>query len=111
MPRIKAKGPVQSPNRPLQRLTLFFFSRPRLTAGIALAIALFGVLSYTTLLRREGFPPINIPYAIGQGTYFGKDAATIDREVAGPLSDFLLKQPDVKTVQTTSLANFISFYV
>ncbi|MGB4800978.1 MAG: efflux RND transporter permease subunit [Candidatus Saccharimonadales bacterium] len=111
MPRIKAKGPVQSPNRPLQRLTLFFFNRPRLTAGIALAIALFGVLSYTTLLRREGFPPINIPYAIGQGTYFGKDAATIDREVAGPLSDFLLKQPDVKTVQTTSLANFISFYV
>ena len=40
--------------RPLQRFALFFFSRPRLTAFLALIIAGFGVLSYSTLLKREG---------------------------------------------------------
>lgn len=98
-------------DRPLQKLSLYFFTRPRLTAIVALVVALFGVLSYTTLMKREGFPPINIPYALGQGAYFGKDAAAVDAELAKPLSDFLLKQEDVKTVQTTSLNNFLSFYV
>lgn len=46
-------------------------------------IALFGILSYTTLLKREGFPPINIPYAIGQGTYFVGDPGG-DSDVAKP---------------------------
>lgn len=97
--------------RPLQRLALFFFNRPRFTAVVAICLMVFGVLSYTTLLKREGFPAINIPYAIGQGTFFVNDAGKVDREVAKPLSDFLLKQPQVKTVQTTSLGNFVTFYV
>lgn len=97
--------------RPLQRFSLFFFNRSRLTAFIALAIALFGVLSYTTLLKREGFPSINIPYAIGQGAYFVNDAAKVDADVAKPASEYLLKQSDVKTVQTNSLANFVTIIV
>ncbi|MBL8121404.1 efflux RND transporter permease subunit [Candidatus Saccharibacteria bacterium] len=97
--------------KPLQHLSLFFFNRSRLTAFIALAIALFGVLSYATLLKREGFPAISIPYAIGQGTYFVNDAARVDTEVAKPASDYLLKQSDVKTVQTNSLANFVTIIV
>jgi multidrug efflux pump subunit AcrB len=98
-------------DRFLQRLALFFFGRPRTTAVLATMIALFGILSYTTLLKREGFPPINIPYAIGQGTYFVGDPAKVDSDVAKPLSNFLLKQPEVKTVQVTSLDNFVTFYV
>jgi multidrug efflux pump subunit AcrB len=101
----------QTKDKFLQRLALFFFNRPRQTALLALTLAFFGVLSYTTLLKREGFPPINIPYAIGQATYLVNDPARVDTEVAKPLSEFILKQPDVKTVQTTSLGNFVSFYV
>ncbi|MFZ2513917.1 MAG: efflux RND transporter permease subunit, partial [Candidatus Saccharimonadales bacterium] len=97
--------------RPLQRFALFFFSRPRLTAFLALIIAGFGVLSYSTLLKREGFPPINIPYAIGQATYFVNDASKVDRELAKPVSEYLMKQSGVKTVQTNSLGNFATVIV
>ncbi len=97
--------------RPLQRFSLFFFGRPRLTALLALTITLFGVLSYTTLLKREGFPPINVPYAIGQATYFVNDAGKVDRELAKPVSEYLMKQSGVKTVQTNSLGNFATVFV
>ncbi len=97
--------------RPLQRFALFFFSRPRFTALIALAVFAFGILSYTTLLTRQGFPSINVPLAIGQGTYLANDPAKVDRDVAKPLSDFLLKQPGVSTVRTTSLGNFYTIVV
>ncbi|QQS17992.1 efflux RND transporter permease subunit [Candidatus Saccharibacteria bacterium] len=97
--------------RPLQRFAMFFFSRSKLTAAMALTIAAFGVLSYTTLLKREGFPPISVPYAIGQATYFVNDASQVDRELAKPVSEFLMKQSDVKTVQTNSLGNFATVIV
>ncbi len=97
--------------RPLQRLALFFFDRPRLTAILALGITLFGVASYTTLLKREGFPSINVPYAIGQGTYFVNDARKVDADVAKPMSELIMREAGVKTVQTNSLGNFVSFFV
>ncbi len=108
--RSKKSSAAQS-LRPLQRFALFFFSRPRLTAFLALIIAGFGVLSYSTLLKREGFPPINIPYAIGQATYFVNDASKVDRELAKPVSEYLMKQSGVKTVQTNSLGNFATVIV
>lgn len=110
MPRSKIVTKRDPAVRPLQRLALFFFTHKRMTAVLALIVAFYGVLSYSVLLKREGFPPVNIPYAIGQGTYIGQDAAAVDREVARPLSEFLMKQPDVKTVQTTSLNSFVTFY-
>jgi multidrug efflux pump subunit AcrB len=76
--------------KPLQRLSLFFFDRPRTTALIWLIITVFGALSYTTLLQREGFPSVNSPFAVTQGTYLVNDPVKVDKEVAKPLSDFLL---------------------
>lgn len=101
----------QTELRPLQRLALFFFTRTRTTALLALAVTLFGLLSYTTLLKREGFPSIDIPYAIGQTAYFVGDSEKVDTETARPLSEFLLKQPGVKSVKASSLANFGTVFV
>lgn len=97
--------------RPLQRFSLFFFNRPRFTAVLLLVVAVFGVLSYTTLLKREGFPSINIPYAVGQATYFVNDEQKVDTELAKPVSVYLLEQPEVKSVRTYSLANFSTVVV
>jgi multidrug efflux pump subunit AcrB len=66
----------------------------------------FGTLSYTTLLRREGFPSVNIPFAVVNGTYFVNDPAQVDSNVAKPISDLALKQSSVSTVQTQSAGNF-----
>ena len=82
-----------------QKLSLFFFDRPRFTAALFLFIFLFGVLSYTTLLKREGFPSISFPVASINGTYIG-DAKTVDEKVALPISKAALEQDGVSTVQS-----------
>ena len=90
----------------LPRLSLFFFSRPWFTISVWLVLVVFGALCYTTLLKREGFPSINIPLVIVSGTY-AQDSAGVDATVAKPLSDIALKQPGVSTVNTTSQDNFV----
>lgn len=89
-----------------QRLSLGAFKRPRTTALVWLAVLLFGVASYSTLLKREGFPTISTPFAVAQGTYLVNDASQVNVDVATPLSNFLIKQPTVKSVQISSFANF-----
>ncbi len=90
----------------LSKLTVFFFDRPRITAILWVALTLFGTLSYTTFLRREGFPSVNIPIAIVNGTYFINDPAKVDNQVTKPISDIALKDEDVKSVQAKSSDNF-----
>ena len=90
----------------MQKLSLWSYNNPRKTALIWLIIVLFGAVCYTTLLKREGFPAINTPFALGTGSYFVNDPAKVDSEVAQPLSDYLEKQNGVKSVQTQSFANF-----
>jgi multidrug efflux pump subunit AcrB len=89
-----------------QKLSLFFFTRPRKTALLWLVVVVFGAVSYTTLLKREGFPSIETPFALAQGSYLVNDAEKVDEEVAKPLNEFLLKQNGVESVQTQSLNNF-----
>lgn len=94
--------------RPLQRFALFFFTKPRLTAVLAVLILAYGTLAFTVLMKREGFPAMNIPYAVGQAVYLANDPATVDRDVAKPISDYLLNQSGVKSVATNSSGNFAS---
>lgn len=110
----KKKNDIANPSATphnLQKFSLFFFRRPRLTAILALLLVVFGMLSYTTFLKREGFPTINTPYAMAQGTYFVNDAAKVDSQVAEPLSDFLLDQSGVKSVTAQSYGNFYTVLV
>ncbi len=106
----KAKLAVPQ-DRLLPKLTMAFFRRPKLTAAIWFVIVAFGITSYTTLLRREGFPPINIPVAIVNGTYIVNDASKVDRELARPISDIALKQDGVSTIQAQSADNFVSIII
>lgn len=95
----------------LPKFTLFFFNRPRLTAILWLAVFLFGIASFTTLLKREGFPAIDIPISAVNGTYIVNDAKTVDKEVAKPISDIAKKQTGVKSVTTQSFNNFFTVII
>ncbi len=95
----------------LQRLSLASFNRPRKTALVWLVLVLFGATCYGTLLKREGFPSINTPFAIANGSYIVNDPAKVDSDIAKPLSDYLLKQEGVKSVQTQSFDNFYNTIV
>lgn len=104
----KTTGPT---DRFLPRLTMKLFGRPKTVLFVWLVILGFGIASYTTLLRREGFPSINIPVAIVSGTYIVNDAAKVDRDIAKPLSEIALKQEGVNVVQSQSSSNFVNVVV
>lgn len=105
----KSKRPAKATepsDKLLPKLTLFFFGRPWMTVAIWAVLVVFGATCYVSLLKREGFPSINIPIVIVSGTY-AQDAATVDKSLAKPLSDIALKQADVSTVTTSSQDNFV----
>jgi multidrug efflux pump subunit AcrB len=107
----KVKETKLPKDRLLPKFTTFFFSRPRITALLWVALIAFGALSYTTLLKREGFPSVNVPIAIVNGTYFVNDPAKVDSDVAKRISDIALKDEDVSTVQTQSADNFFTVQI
>jgi multidrug efflux pump subunit AcrB len=95
----------------LPRITGFFFDRPYATALIWLILTVFGIASYTTLLKREGFPSVAIPIVIVNGAYAVNDPAKVDSSLGAPISEAALKQAGVKSVTTTSEGNFVSAVV
>lgn len=98
-------------DRLLPRFSLFIFDRARTVAILWVCLTVFGFFSYTTLLKREGFPSVNIPYSILTGTYFVNDAEEVDAELAKPISDIVLKDPRVKSVSTQAQSTFYSVVV
>jgi multidrug efflux pump subunit AcrB len=95
----------------LPKTSLYFFKRPLLALSLWLILLVFGIASYSTLLQREGFPSINAPFAIAQGTYLVNDPAKVDDEVAEPLNAYLLKQDGVKQILTQSYGNFYTTFI
>ncbi len=95
----------------LARLSLFVFNHARTVALIWLALTVFGVVSYTSLLKREGFPSIDIPFSVISGTYFVSDPAKVDAQVAKPIGDIVLNDKRVSMVRSTSRGTFYSVVV
>lgn len=104
----KIKEEIQPKDKLLSKVSIFFFDRQILTAILWILLTIFGALSYSVLMKREGFPSVNIPIGIINGVYFTNDANKVDSEVAGPIGDIAKSQPGVKTVQSTSGANFFA---
>ncbi len=108
---IKRSKSTEPTDRLLPKLTLALFGKPKLVFVIWLVIVAFGITSYTTLLRREGFPSINIPIAVVNGTYIVNDATKVDADLAKPISEIALKQDGVSNVLAQSANNFVNVTV
>jgi multidrug efflux pump subunit AcrB len=98
-------------DRRLTKLSLFFFRRPKLTALVWLGLLAFGILSYTTLLGRQGFPPVQAPLSIVTGGYLVDDAQKVDEQIDKPISEIALKQADVKSVTAAANANTFNILI
>lgn len=109
--RKSQKNVAEPADKLLPRLTLSLFKRPKIVFFAWIVILVFGIASYATLLRREGFPSVNIPIAIVNSTYIVNDPAKVDNEVAKPISEIALKQAGVSTVQATSAGNFANIVI
>ena len=108
---VRKNKSVEPTDRLLPKLTLALFGRPKTVAVAWLLIVVFGVVSYTTLLRREGFPSIDIPIAVVNGTYIVNDAKKADADIAKPVSEIALKQEGVSNVIASSADNFVNVTV
>ena len=95
----------------LPKFTLFFFNRPRLTAILWLIVFSFGIFSYTTLLKREGFPSVEIPIASISGTYIVNDSKLVDQKLAQPISELAKEQKEVSSVRSQSFDNFFTVII
>ncbi len=111
MVKAKKSSDAKGEARLLPRLSLFFFDRPRFSALLWLVIAVFGILSYTTLLKREGFPQINTPYSLVSGAYIVNDPAKVDKDVTKPISQKIVGVDGVKTVTATAFGNFYTIQI
>jgi len=92
----------------LASLASFFAKRPALTLIAWVGAVGFGVLAYTTLLPREGFPSVDVPIAVASGVYLVDDAELVDAEVAEPLATAVADRPEVEGVQSFARASSFS---
>ena len=97
----------QSTEKPgfFTRISLLFYNHKIITASLMTLLLIGGALSYTVWLRREGFPPVNVPISVAGGAYFVNDAQRVDREVAGPVGEVVSQVDGVESVTTVAQDN------
>ena len=94
-----------------QRFGLFFHDHVKTTFTIWIALLVFGFLSYSVFMQRQGFPNVEVPISTITGTYFVNDKTKVDKYVVKPVDDFVLKQANIKTLTSSAGDNFFSIIV
>jgi multidrug efflux pump subunit AcrB len=93
-----------TPDRPrlITRPALAAASKPRVTVLLWLILLATGVYAYTGALDREGFPPVNVPIALAEVTWFVDDETEVDAKVAVPVFEAYRDVDGVDSIQTFS---------
>lgn len=94
----------------IANISLSFIKKSRVTSIILLAILVLGGLSYTTFLKREGFPSVEVPIVLIQTPYFVGDIEKVDEDITRPLERAIGEINEVDSVRSTTTENF-SFVV
>ncbi len=85
-----------------QKIGLFFLDKKPVTVVLWLLVVVFGVLSYTSWMRRDGFPSVDVPIALVQVIAFEDSASTVDQKYTLPIIDAAKNEPTIKTVKSSS---------
>ncbi len=89
----------------------FFYSKWRFSLLFFAALIALGAITYTSVIKREGFPPIQFPLSLVNGTYFVDDKSQVDEVITQPLSESLSVVEGVSEVRTTANDNFFTAFV
>lgn len=89
----------------LEKVSVFFASKYRVTVIFWLFLILIGVASYNVLLKKEGFPSIATPYGVVQGQYFVEDVNEVDKSAVQPIIKSLSDSEYIKSINTTANEN------
>ncbi len=95
----------------ITRLAVLASTRWIVTLGVWLTVVAIGGLAYIGGLAREGFPPVNLPIVVVDGTYFVDDIDAVDADVAQPLEAAYSAIDGVVEVQSFALANAFAVVV
>ena len=89
-------------------LSHFFVKYWRFATLLWLALLFTGAITYTSLIKREGFPSIQFPLTVVSGTYFVNDSNQVDTLVAQPLSNALNNLEGIERVDLSAGPNFFT---
>lgn len=95
----------------LQKFSLFFFKNKRFSIFAWISILVLGLVTYTNLIQKEGFPSVQVPISVVNANYFVNDKAKVDSEIALPISEALQGVSEIKEVSTIATANFATVVV
>jgi multidrug efflux pump subunit AcrB len=85
-----------------QRIGLFFYDKKYKTFTLWVVVVLFGALSYTTFMRKEGFPSVDVPLGVVQVVSFNRSADDLDRTFSLPLITKIKQDAKVKDIATAT---------
>lgn len=95
----------------LTRVSLFFVNKWRISLLLAIGLIVLGVFSFTTFLKREGFPTIEVPVAVIQTPYFVDDKALVDKEITKPIEASISDITEIESIISTTADNFSNITV
>jgi multidrug efflux pump subunit AcrB len=100
-------------NKPdaLTKISLFFVNKWRISLLLFVGLSVLGVASYTTFLKREGFPTIEIPVAVIQTPYFVNNQSLVDTDITQPIESAIQNIQEIKSINSTSGDNFSNIVV
>jgi multidrug efflux pump subunit AcrB len=92
----------------LVKFTAFFYTRWRMTLTLWVLLLAIGAFTYTSVIKREGFPPIQFPLSFVSGAYIGEGKDAVDSDILVPLSAALVEQDAVTDVNTSANDGFFT---
>ncbi len=95
-------GPTAERPRLITSAALAAAGRPRVTVIVWLLLLATGIYAYAGGLAREGFPPVNVPIAVVNATYFVDDETVVDQALAVPIYEAYRDVDGVESVSTVS---------
>ena len=89
----------------ITRLAVFLYKHVFISATFWIALFVFGVLSYTVFMQRQGFPSVNVPISTVNAVYLVNDKAQVDKAVAQPILEAVKSVEGVVSTTTNASDN------
>lgn len=89
-------------------ISAFFVTRFRITVLLLISIICIGTVTYTTFLKREGFPAVDVPFVLIQTPYFVNNQELINEQITTPIELAVKDLTEVVRVNSSTTEN-ISF--
>lgn len=93
----------------LSKISTFFIKNYRISILLFISIFILGIASYTTFLRREGFPPVEFPIGVANVPYFVGDVDKVNEDVTEPIEQAVNELKQVQEVRSATTDNFAVF--